>query len=89
MELTSTIEVSAHFYSHNHYHHHHAYTTWLGNNVKMRQGHETGLINWSVSVNEDYFERLLSQNADYLTDNDTLMITDPFNSQLIVRKTQA
>lgn len=89
MELTSTIEDSAHFYSHNHYHHHHAYNTWLGNNVKMRKGHETGLINWSVSVNEDYFERLLSQNADYLIDDESLMITDPFNSQLIVRKSQA
>lgn len=89
MELTATIEDSAHFYSHNHYHHHHAYNTWLGNKVEMRQNNEAGLINWRVIVNEDYFERLLSQNADYLTDNETLMITDPFNSQLIVRKTQA
>lgn len=46
-------------------------------------------MNWSVSVNEDYFEQLLSQNADYLTDEGKLMITDPFNSRLIVRKTQA
>lgn len=89
MDLTATIENSAHFYSHNHYHHHHAYNTWLGNEVEMRKNGETGLMNWSVSVNEDYFEQLLSQNADYLTDEGKLMITDPFNSRLIVRKTQA
>lgn len=87
MALTSTVSDSAHFYSHNHYHHHHAYNTWLGPDVTPRQAHDTGLLNWTVTVDHMYFNSLKTNLNDQNTSTvaNELWLTDPFGSQLIIR----
>ncbi|WP_373719216.1 VOC family protein [Weissella soli] len=86
MDMTAAIADSAHFYSHNQYHHHHAYNTWLGSAVEMRQGDETGLVDWQVAVDDNYFAMLRDQAIRQVVDETTLLITDPFNNTLIVKK---
>ena len=52
----------------------------------MRQGDETGLVDWQVAVDENYFAMLRDQAIRQVVDETTLLITDPFNNTLIVKK---
>lgn len=90
MSLTAIIANSAHFYSHNRYHHHHAYNTWLGPQASQRQTQETGLVDWTISVNTAYFNQLKAQFAGRsIVDNaHTLRVIDPFGSTLFIKTAQ-
>ena len=88
MDLVSKVTTSAHFYSNNHYHHHHAVNLWQSENSELRRLDEAGLIDWSVLVDQDYFD-LLTQRAKLLSgvvsiNTQQIKVTDPMGTTLSI-----
>lgn len=88
LDLVSKVATSAHFYSNNHYHHHHAVNLWQTENSPLRHLDEAGLINWSVLVDQNYFE-LLTQRAESLSsviliNAQQIKVTDPMGTTLSI-----
>lgn len=88
MDLVSKMSTSAHFYSNNHYHHHHAVNLWQSENSALRHLDEAGLINWSVLVDQNYFD-LLTKRVELLPgvlliDTQQIKVTDPMGTTLSI-----
>ena len=88
MDLVSKMSTSAHFYSNNYYHHHHAVNLWQSENNALRRLDEAGLINWSVLVDQNYFD-LLTKRVELLSgvlliDAQQIKVTDPMGTTLSI-----